>query len=95
MNAIKIRVERIAEVTEAAFELHPIDYYRRIAAILEGLEGWGFLITSRIIVLARVLAHTGTNPRQVVAAWELSYGDNYALVEADIYARMEAWSSEE
>lgn len=97
MNAIKD--ERIAEVTEAAFELHPnvgtwsIAYHRRIAAILEGLEANGVHITSRIVVLARVLADTGTNPEQAVTAWELSGGDDYAL-EIAIYARMEAWRSE-
>ena len=98
MNAIK--EERIAEVTEAAFELHPnvgtwaIAYHKRIAFILERFEDAGVRIGPRIIVLARVLANTGVDPEQATAAWEMSDGEDDSL-ETAIYARIEAWNSED
>ena len=91
--------ELVLRLASAALEMHPnvgtwaIAYYRRVAAILDGFENEGLCVTSRLVVLARVLADTGVDPVLALDAWRLSAGEDHSL-EMEIYSQMEVWAAQ-
>ena len=93
------RVTLVKAVSEAAFTQHPnvgtwsIAYHRRVALILERLEGAGVRVRPRIIVLAKVLADSGTDPELTLDAWAAATGEGEDL-EKEIYATLAAWKDE-
>ena len=95
-----ITEEKITNITEEAFALHPnvgpwaISYHKRVAFILERFEDAGVRITPRLQTLANVLADTGVDPVLALDAWRVATGEALGL-ESEIYAYMEAWREEE